>query len=290
MAQEIPLIRLGIVTSVYDDADGERIKVHITPEDEGVENDMYAFPLLPKMLHVKPKINEYVLVLTAIATDGHSQRFYIGPVISQPNHMTFDPWYLASTTLNRGEMKAPEQAQHTIPKTNGAYPKEEDISIEGRKNAGVQLTENDARLKAGVKVVNESNNTDVSFNTKNPAYVKVKYNEQEQTTTKGKKYQSTASIVGDKIVMIGSDSKDGYTTTDPDELITDKEMKKIIDKAHLLPYGDVLIEFLDMFRNALAKHVHPYVQMPPTIDPETGTAQVMAYDLDKINSDTFRVS
>ena len=286
MAQEVPIIRKGIVTSVYDDEDGDRIKVHLIPEDEGVENDMLAFPLLPKMLHVKPKINEYVLVITAIATDGHSQRFYIGPVISQPNHMTFDPWYLASTTVNRGEIKAPEEVKHII----GAYPKEEDISIEGRKNAGIQLTENDARIKAGVKVVNNANNTDVSFNVKNPSYVKVKYDEEPQTTPGGKKYQGTASIVSDKIVMIGNNSKDGYSVANPEDLITDDEMKKIIDKAHLLPYGDVLIEFLDLFRNALAKHVHPYVGLPPTIDPETGTAQVMGYNLNKINSDTFRVS
>lgn len=290
MANQISIIRLGIVTDVYDDTDGDRIRVHIVPEDEGVENDVYAFPAMPKILHIKPKVNEYVLVITAIATDGHSQRFYIGPVISQPNHMKYEPWYLATTTLNRGSIRAPEQAQHTIPKTNGAYPKEEDIAIEGRKNAGIQVTENDVRLKAGVKVVNPSNDYDISFNTKNPAFVKTKYDEQEQTTPNGKKYQSTTAIVGDKIVMIGADSKEGYKVTDKDDLISDDEMKKIIDKAHLLPYGDVLIDFLDLFRNALAKHVHPYSALPPTIDPETGTAQLMGYDLNKINSDTFRIS
>lgn len=287
---QIPLIRLGVVTNVYDENDGDRIKVHIIPEDEGVENDVYAFPLLPKILHIKPKVNERVLVMNAIATDGHSQRFYIGPVISQPNHMTYEPYELANTTSTRGEIKAPDQAQSTIAKTKGAYPNEEDISIEGRKNAGVQITENDVRIKSGVKIVNESNNHDVNFNSQNPAYVKTKYNQQKQKTPNGNEYQSTTSIVGDKIIMIGADSKEGYNISDRDELINDDEMKKIIDKAHLLPYGDVLIEFLDIFRKALLKHVHPYVQLPPTVDTETGTLQVQQYDLNKINSDTFRVS
>ena len=290
MSGQLSTIRLGIVTSVYDEADGGRIKVHIIPEDEGVENDVFAFPAMPKILHIKPKINEYVLVITAIINNGHSQRYYIGPIISQPNHMIYDPWYLASTTLNRGEIKAPEQAQHTIPTTNGAYPKEEDIAIEGRKNAGLQITENDARLKAGVKVVDPSNTYNVSFNTKNPAFVKVKYHDKEQISGDGDTYQSTTSIVGDKIIMIGADNKQGFKVTDKNELISDEEMKKIIDTAHLLPYGDVLIQFLKLLINAFLNHTHPYNGMPPCIDPITGTQLVKDYDLNQINSDTFRVS
>ena len=303
MTNQIPLLRIGVVTSTYDATDGERIKVHIMPEDENMENDVYAFPLLPKFLHVKPKINERVLVLTAIATDGNSQRFYIGPIISQPNHMSFEPKELALTTLARGEIKAPEQAQHTIPKTHGAYPGDKDIAIEGRENSGIQITEDDVRIKSGVKRVNQFNKHDVSFNDKGnsncqfglPSYVKTEFSEMPNKTENGKEYCSTTSLVGDKIVMIGSNLKkegysDGFKVTDKDELISKDEMNKIIDKAHLLPYGDILIEFLEMFRQAFISHVHPISGSAPCYDPVTGTEQLMTFDLNKINSDTFRVS
>ena len=59
-------VRYCQVVSVSDDTDSDLIKVKILPEDSAYGDDYsklpYAFPLLPKMLHVKPKVGEGVFV------------------------------------------------------------------------------------------------------------------------------------------------------------------------------------------------------------------------------------
>ena len=82
----IQCVRYCKVLSIKDDTDSDLIQVRIEPEDNGIKNDKklpYAYPLLPKAFHVKPKVGEGVLVFVAIADDANSQRYYIGPVISQ---------------------------------------------------------------------------------------------------------------------------------------------------------------------------------------------------------------
>lgn len=288
MIQQIPLVREAKVISVDDKTDGDRIKVLLIPEDVNEKVTEYVKPLLPKMLHIKPKVGESVYIVTAMANDGHSQRYYIGPIITQPTHMEYEPYFIDSATLNSGYAVKPDEAPTMNPKTNGAFPKETDVSIEGRKNAGLQITDNDIRTKAGVKVSSKTTPRDVSFNRKNPAYSLIRYNDEPQKTNDGQKYNSTASIVADKINLISTNSKDGYNVTDPDDLISDEEMKKIIEKAHKLPYGDVLIEFLNLFRNAFLTHTHPFAGLPTT--PDAAVMNVQNYNLKKILSDDIKIS
>ena len=85
MEGKIQTVRFCKVISISDDTDADRIKVRLIPEDnsKSIDEIDYAFPLLPKMFHVKPKVGEAVLVLLAVTNDGNSQRYYIGPVVSQ---------------------------------------------------------------------------------------------------------------------------------------------------------------------------------------------------------------
>jgi hypothetical protein len=77
MNGKLPLVRFCKVISIDDDTDADRIKVRLSPEDNGKTDDQldYAFPLLPKMFHVKPKKGEAVFIFLAIANDGNSQRY-----------------------------------------------------------------------------------------------------------------------------------------------------------------------------------------------------------------------
>ena len=158
MSQENVLVRLAKVVSVEDETDGGRIKVRLLPEDameKSKKNLVYAYPFLPKMFHIKPKVGECVKIITAVSNDGYSKRYYIGPEISQPNHMLYEPYYLSSTAIDKGSLITPDVAPSMNPETYGAFPKDDDIAIEGRKNTGIQLTEDDVRIKAGVKVVDK---------------------------------------------------------------------------------------------------------------------------------------
>ena len=60
------ILRIGIVTSVIDPNDGCRIKARILTDDDALsDGDLpYAFPLLPKMVHITTKVGEAVIIIT----------------------------------------------------------------------------------------------------------------------------------------------------------------------------------------------------------------------------------
>lgn len=273
---------IGEVISTYDEYDGERIKVRILPQDKfkSVGEITYAFPLLPKMLHVKPKEGEAVAVICT-DDDPKSQRWYIGPIISQPQFMYKDNYAIGATTLLKGGVKAPEQALSNIAEAKGALAESEDIAIYGRKNSDIILSDNDVRIRCGAHLVQETNENNISFNKSAPAYIKLKYypiplnqknignsnyfintfNDNNHSST-----ESTATIVADKINLISPNGNPYIDVTNADGGITDEEMKKIIEKAHKLPYGDVLVDFLISFLEMFKSHTHKYSQLPPCPD------------------------
>lgn len=268
MQQNIPIIRYTQVLKVDDPTGGDRIKVFLMPEDNDkvnadgtidIDKISWCMPVLPSMVHVKPKEGEGCLILTAIANDGNSQRYYIGPVISQPHHMEYDPYFMGGDSQFRGSWKKPDPNPKNKDNCEGVYPDDEDISIEGRRLCGIQIKDDDIRIKAGVKAINDANRQDIKFNTKNPAYIKMKFSDKDIDGN-----SSSTSIVSDKINLLGYNSRfitDGLT--DQKELITDDKLKEIYDKAQRLPYGEELVEFLKLFVDAFMKHTHNFSNLPP---------------------------
>lgn len=261
MSGKISLVRFCKVISVDDDADADRIKVRLSPEDNSktIDDIDYAFPLLPKMLHIKPKVGEAVLVLLAITNDGNSQRYYIGPIISQDHRLFNDPYLNGADAFLRGSLRKFDVAPSTNPENNGLLPKDNDVCIRGRKNSDLQITDNDIRIKSGVKLVHEDDKNQMSFNEKNPGYIKIKYhlNPLDGNT------HSTTSIVSDKIFLLSNSSPNYFKTTDREDLITDEELNKIMEKAYRLPYGELLIDFLNTFVKAFLEHTHDFSMLPP---------------------------
>lgn len=297
-------VRYCRVISVYDDTDSDLIQVRISPEDDGQKNDSelpYAFPLLPKMFHVKPKVNEAVFVFLTEGNNAMTQRYYIGPVISQ-DHRIFMDEYLHSASFMRGAPYKPDIAPRTKEEFNGILPNDDDIYIRGRKNADIQVTNDDTRIKAGVKVVNETYKYDMHFNTQDPAYVKVKYHpsglikEEDNTEENKQKEQvkSTVTLVADKINLIQNHSKEKeFKTTDTKDLITDDELKRALDEAYKLPYGEKLVEILSLFIDAFIKHTHPFSMLPPCNSngiPDLKDKKTEYLDNGKILSDAVRIN
>lgn len=267
--RDIPVVRYCQVLSVDDPTGGYRIKVALKPEDNhkvssdgriDVDKLDYCLPILPGLFHVKPKVGEGCLVFTAVGNDGNSQRYYIGPVISQPNHLEYDPYFMGGDSLFRGSYLKPEPNPKEKPNTQGAYPNDSDIEVDGRRLAGIQITDNDVRIKAGVKRINHEDSRDITFNSKNPAYVKVKFKEDEDKHNN----QSSTTVVSDQINLLGYNSRfipEGLT--DNKELTTDEKIEEIYEKAQRLPYGDELVSLLKLLVNAFLSHKHPYVGLPP---------------------------
>lgn len=298
MAGEIQFIKVCEVISIKDDTGMDRIKVRMVPEDnyrsdeEIIEDTKnYVFPALPKLFYVKPKVKECVLVICALGNNGDTQRYYLGPVISQANQISLDPFKTDARTMFRGSIVPPLAAPQMDSETKGAFPNEEDVYITGRRNADIQITESDIRMRCGVKKANWSKKNKFKFNTSDPAYVLLKYYDfsLDNSGERAKKCNSTATIVADKINLIGTNARDNYTVTDRKDLITDEEMKKIVETAHQLPFGDKLVEFLHIFRKAFLNHTHYHYLREPINDPEI-IPQLQNYDLDTILSDTVRIN
>lgn len=314
----INAFQLCEVINVYDEDGGGRIQAKpITDAYKSNDEVSWAFPLLPKFLNIKPKVGEMVLLFTLEVGESTSQRFYIGPVISQPQQMYHDPYNNQADRFFHGAYLSTDTPVENLPEAAGALPEDEDIAIEGRKNCGLQITDDDIRLRAGVKkLVKDGDERGILFNRTDSAFIKLNYNEKKPTNNR-----STAYIVADNICLLGNKSGGRAKTFKTDnnsvythlqtvnkngskdiksksypasarELVTDKELDKILDEneniAFRLPYGDILIEFLKQFRDAFINHVHPFPTMIPCNTDEI--KHVKDFDLDSILSDSVRIN
>ena len=283
------VIKLCQVISIVDDADGERIKVRLSPDDDRRTDEQlpYAFPLLPKMLHIKPKVGETVLIIPTELGNGLSTRYYIGPVISQPQFMDGDDFGLNALSLYPGTHKDPSVAPSTNPDSHGAFAEDSDIAVYGRKKNDIILTDDDIRIRSGARVRESGNKDNITFNRTDPAFIHLKHSDGKRGTEEDS-YRSTATIVADKINLLGNNSKEPFKTNDKKKLITDEEMEKILEKAHQLPYGDILVDFLSLFVRTFSSHVHPYPGLPPCQTADY--LETTSYDLNKILSESVRIN
>ena len=54
--------------------------------------------------------------------------------------------------------------------------------------------------------------------------------------------------------------------------------KEFIEKAHPIPYGDILLRYLFLFKQAFANHTHRFHQMPPVHDVSFNTLDKFVMD------------
>ena len=285
------VVRFGRVTSVSDPHGGWRIQAR-SPYDNTIENDAdlpYYTPFMPKLIHIIPKVGERVLLISMSPGDYNHLNFYIGPLISQADKLFYEDFDYSIPEIGyEGWGPNPEIKKGVKPTL---YPEEDDVCIDGRRDTGIQLKNEEVRVKAGVKVVTDSGPKN---NTETPAFISLKYYPKNDYELDG--FKSTATIVADKINLIGTHTTDPATKEIPvteskdgtDNLISDEAMKELINKAHQIPYGDTLIEFLDILRTALAKHVHPFPTMAPCNDENMKA--VASYDLNGMLSDNVRIN
>lgn len=258
------VLRIGQVVSIDDVNDGQRIRVRVLPEDKSLSDDKipYSFPLLPKMLQVIPKVGEAVLIFPTLLDDGNSQRYYIGPIIHQPQFMHHDNFAFGATTLLNGGIGEISPAPSTNPEAEGAYPDLKDTAIKGRGDTDIILGEKELKLRCGAHLTDEADSNHIVFNRENPSYIKMKYHIEplsNGTTT-------TTTIVSDNINLLSPASKEYFNLSDKKDLVTDDVMEEILQKAHALPYGDILVDFLKLFIKAFESHTHPYSGLPPCQD------------------------
>lgn len=290
------IIKMAQVESVEDDADGLRIKARLSQDDNINTNDLqYAYPLLPKTFRTVPKVGESVLIFSSEIGNINSNRYYIGPIISQDQKMEYDSYdYGRGTAISllQGSELEPLGKLSNYEETNGSFPKIEDVSVVGRKSEDIILKDGEIDLRCGIRneVVNGTDKNlvgNVIFNNINPSYIQLKY-KREIGYSKNQEADSIINLVADKINIISHKDVNQFNLTDKDELIKTSEMDDIMKKLHQLAYGDELVKALEIIRNAITNHVHPYPGMPPCSD--TYIMDLLSYDFNDILSNNVRIS
>jgi hypothetical protein len=270
---KVKTVQLGEVISVEDEYALGRIKVRI-PGQANVGGDFdtadsklpWAIPMQSKFFTSQPKVGECVFIITFTNQKAHSDRLYFGPIISQLDKLEFDPFNVTAQNIFTFGTTNPNVSINRIPALKGVYPKPDDISIQGRYNTDIILRKNEILIRAGkfVETKADLNNPYTKqFNNTTQGFIQIKNN--VNLVRDGEDLGSVTNIVGSKINLITH--KDGtprFNVMNQDSQVSDEEILNILENAHPLPFGDLLIEYLRLLKNAFLNHVHNYHGIPPT--------------------------
>lgn len=241
----------GEVISIIDETEGGRIRVRIDGLDNQLKNGNLAecYPLMPKFFHIFPIKGEIVRIILEDVRYPQRGRYWIGSVISQPQKITFDNKFSALSTTNAA-ISLPQPAPSTFPDAEGVYPKIEDVALLGRLNTDIILRERDIEMRAGQHELNNN----LKLNKTNPASIRLTFDE----TTGLTETISSNVVMADRIALISHDGIPKFKAVQLDA--TDRD--KIFSEAHPLGRGDVIVEALEILRQAIIQHVHPYSGVP----------------------------
>lgn len=254
----VPGFRYGTVISNRDSKNLGKILVCI-----GGNQYVEAFPLLPKMFYVKPKEKEGVFVFFADATNPTGPAGYLGPIISQEHKLYFEEGAL--NPAQEAHVNRADVAPDTYPKDHVdklSPDNAEEIVVRGRKSSEMHFADDFATISAGVRKICNNNQYNMIFNEKNPAFAKFKYHYKPLEGN----IESTATIVADRINLLSTNTKGGeIKLSNNNELISDYEIEKALKEAYRLPYGEKLVELLNVIIDTLLTHTHPFPMEPPIL-------------------------
>lgn len=244
----------GEVISIEDRTDGGRIKVRVDGIDDNLKNENLSdcYPLIPKFFHIYPQVGEVVRLILGDTRYPQRDRYWVGSVISQPQKIGYDNRFSALSTTNL-RISAPVTAPTNIPDAAGIYPDIKDVAILGRKNTDITLRERDLELRAGQHKLDDN----LSLNKNNPASIRLTFDE-VTGTTKAPQTVSSNVIMADRIAIISHDGIPKFKFG----RLEDTDRDKIFAEAHPLGRGDTIVEALEILRQAILQHVHPYSGLP----------------------------
>ena len=292
------------VESTYskDGYDGLRVRAQLETDIQNNINEIpWAFPLLPKIFQSVPKEGEAVFVFMKDEGDKQAnQRYYIGPIISQPQYFENSGKENATTLLKMHD-RNPIGKISNVDDTRGSFPNTDDVAVIGRGREDVILKYDNSTkasevdLRAGIRgEPTNSNNKDmignIIFNGTDPAYIQLKY-KQGLATEEKNRANSIINIVANRInIMSNKDEDVAHNLKDKDSLVTESKMDEVMDKLHPVPMGDKLVRLLKIMQGAIMHHVHPWAGMEQCGDWSGFIKELEGYDIDSILSEYVRIS
>lgn len=300
-------ISVGTVREVEDKYskdgfDGLRVRAELEQDNPNSINDIpWAFPAIPKMMHVIPKKGEAVFVLVE-EEQGHIKnsgiRYYIGPIISQDQYREYSPKEGATSLLMSHKLN-PINKITNYALTNGAFPKQEDVAVVGRGKEDIILKYNnntsEVDLRAGIRgtPVNSDDPNffgNIIFNGIDPAYIQLKF-KNGIATGQDHAANSVINMVANRInIMSNRDDAISHNLRDQDTLIPEDKMDTVMDNLHQVPKGDELVELLELMKGAIMHHVHPWAGMEQCGDWSGFIKKLEKFDIPSILSKYVRIS
>jgi hypothetical protein len=192
--------------------------------------------------------------------DKHTNKFYIGPIISQLQKLPNDPYNFSAFAGLENKFQGPDSNVNTIPELNGVFPETQDVIVQGRKNADILFKDSEILIRAGKylkKIKDDNNPFDFSFNNKTQAFIQLKDNvkvdvDKDNTPIMG----SIVNIVSNKINLLSYSKSQIFNIPVPDGMISNETMEQILEEAYRVPKGEILIEYLELAEAALLYHYH----------------------------------
>lgn len=284
-------IYIAKVLSVDDPFDGCRIKARIYGVDNKIDDTddvLYAFPLLPKMVHIMPAVGESVLIFIRDSKRAQDDRFWAGPIISQPQFLANDQHTFTSRSLLKsGGLVSPDVAPSNVADAIGIYPQVDEVAIQGRLNADVLLRDNQVVIRAGKFIQNKP----LVFNQQNPAYFKVQSNVTINTNNNVAIKGTIATITADRLLLLTHTGNKAniknFKITDANVEISDSTIADILENAEHMVYGDLLVTFCQAIKNFALNHCHNYPGAPPL--PEASQKALVKFDLNSLLAQNIRI-
>jgi hypothetical protein len=227
-----------------------------------------------------------------------SQRYFIGPIISQNQFQEFCSKENASALLKTHET-APLTKTSNFAVVDGAFPKNEDVAMVGRGKEDVILRydnkTSEVDIRCGIRGVPTKDADpamigNIIFNNVDPAYIQLKYK-----TGLTKKDENVASsvinMVADRInIMSNNDTTITHNIHDKYQLVKEAKMDEVMDNLHQVPKGDELVELLEIMKGAIMHHVHPWAGMEQSGDWAGFVKKLESFDIKSILSKYVRIS
>lgn len=262
-------IRVRIVGSKYDNK---------IPDNELAN----CFPLLPKHINLVPKEGEMVMVMVFGEDEKYGDRYYIGPFISSEEKLNKDLFEGTATSNLANGTATPSREISQIKTAKGIFENPQNVVIQGRYNTDIIQRPNEILIRAGkFKTALEP-----TFNNENPAFIQMSHNvitipQEDETKLPLEVESSVTNIVSNKINLLtykdGAPEFNDLTFVNGDdvaEYITNEQLEIILKEAHPLVFGDTLVEYLKLFKDAFVQHVHNGASNEPTDRNDRGTLAV----------------
>ena len=253
-------VYIANVLNVKDYNNGGVIQVFIDGVDEiGTPNEQLplCYPLMSRLVHIMPKVNEAVLVLMGSSNDNEKNinrgnRFWIGPlvtnydnvkndIVTTSKNLTFDP--LSFLSINK---KNTERGIFPIDNEDPTKPNNlDDVTIIGRNNTDISQSENKIKLRAG----KHKKNNPKRENLDNPAYSVLELIDDNNS------YSLTA---GDEIYLISHKGKEKFK-----KILTKDDITQLKRNSQSMLYGELTVEYLKLLTQAFLTHIHQHPQKEP---------------------------